>query len=269
MTEQADQIAADLAGLQEQLDGLLTPLDEEGWATPTPSVGWTVRDQISHLAFFEDSARLAVTDPDRFAEQVNTTLAMGVEPFMAIAVDRGRALPHSAVLEWWQRSRAASLEAFRTLGPDDRVPWYGPRMAAATFVAARVMETWAHGLDVAEALGSSLPAGAALRHVALLGVKTFSWSFQNRGLPVPASRVKVELTGPSGAVHRWNEEAEESVSGDLEDFCRVVTQRCHVDDTGLLIQGETARLWMEVAQCFAGPPGPGRQPGVRNRGETS
>ena len=47
----------------------------------------------------------------------------------------------------------------------------------------------------------------------------------------------------------------------MSDFCRVVTQRRHVDDTDLRITGQSAHEWMALAQAFAGPPGQGRKPG--------
>ena len=133
-------------------------------------------------------------------------------------------------------------------------------MASRTFVGARVMETFAHGTDVADALEVSFLAGGALRHVAALGVKTFGWSFQNRGLAVPDHRVRVELTDRTERCTAGTRHETQSVVGTLGDFSLVVTQRRHVDDTGLVVDGPIARQWMEIAQCFAGPPGPGRQP---------
>ena len=46
---------------------------------------------------------------------------------------------------------------------------------------------------------------------------------------------------------------DDSVTGPAEDFCLVVTQRRHVDDTRLAVRGPLAREWMECAQAFAGP----------------
>ena len=33
---------------------LVAGLDEAGWHTPTPAVGWDIADQISHLAYFDE-----------------------------------------------------------------------------------------------------------------------------------------------------------------------------------------------------------------------
>ena len=48
------------------------------------------------------------------------------------------------------------------------------------------------------------------------------------------------------------DDADESVVGPAEDFCLVVTQRRHVDDTDLEVTGDAARDWMLKAQAFAG-----------------
>jgi uncharacterized protein (TIGR03084 family) len=122
------------------------------------------------------------------------------------------------------------------------------------------METWAHGHDIAEALGWRRQPSDRLLTIAELGVKTYSWSFLNRGLEVPPGRVRVELTAPSGRIQVWNPDGTERISGGVEDFCLVVAQRLNVDDTSLQVEGAAARRWMEIAQIFAGPPGPGRPP---------
>jgi uncharacterized protein (TIGR03084 family) len=125
------------------------------------------------------------------------------------------------------------------------------------------METWAHGQDVVDALSISRTPTDRLQPIALLGVKTMSWSFTVNGLPQPPTKVRVDLVGPQGDQWLWNESVIESeVKGDAEEFCLVVTQRRHLDDTSLVVSGESGRLWMPIAQAFAGPPGPGRQVGV-------
>jgi uncharacterized protein (TIGR03084 family) len=124
------------------------------------------------------------------------------------------------------------------------------------------METWAHGQDVADALGVRRPATARLRHIAHLGVATFGFCFRLNGRPVPSAAVRVELAGPGGETWTWGPAgAANSVSGTALDFCLAVTQRRHPDDLGLRIAGPVAAEWMSIAQVFAGVPGPGRSPG--------
>jgi uncharacterized protein (TIGR03084 family) len=137
-------------------------------------------------------------------------------------------------------------------------------MSARSKVTARIMETWAHGQDVADTLGIRREPTDRLRHVAHIGVTTFGWSHVNRGLEVPDTPVRVELTGPSGDLWTWGpEDAAQSVRGPAEDFCLVVVQRRHVEDTSLAVSGDVARNWMLIAQAFAGPPVTGPGPGER------
>lgn len=250
----------DLRAEQEDLDRLLAGLDDPAWDTVTPSEPWTVRDTISHVAFFDEKETQAISDPDAFATEINQRLTGGVDSYMALGIDRGRSLTPSQVLDWWRTARAAEVKAFEGADPDDQLPWYGPPMKARSAVIARLMETWAHGHDIADAVGTTRPPTARLFHIAELGVKTFSWSYLNRGLEVPAERVRVALRGPSGSTRVWNDPMSNSITGPVDEFCLVVAQRRHYLDTTLVIEGDVARSWMEIAQIFAGPPGPGRSP---------
>jgi uncharacterized protein (TIGR03084 family) len=141
-----------------------------------------------------------------------------------------------------------------------RVPWFGPPMGVLSFVSARLMETWAHGQDVADALDRRRVPTARLRHIAHLGVRTRSYSYVVRGLETPSTPVAVVLTGPAGELWQWedSDDAVDRVRGPALDFCLVVTQRRNVVDTTLVVEGESANQWMSIAQAFAGPPGPGR-----------
>lgn len=257
MTDMA-ALADDVAAESAELVSLVEPLPAGDWDRMTPAEGWTITDQIGHLAYFDEQAVLAATDPAAFADHVNEVVLAVVEDVAELHRERG--LDGPATLEWFRGVRRRLVETMRGFDPDQRIPWYGPPMRASSFLVARLMETWAHGTDVADALRASLPVTNRLFHIADLGVRTFSWSFNNRQLAVPEERVRVELVGPDGERRVWNEEWSQSVTGPVEDFCLVVTQRRHVDDTRLEVDGEVARRWMEIAQAFAGPPGPGRPP---------
>jgi uncharacterized protein (TIGR03084 family) len=253
-------LRAELAAEQGWLDGLVAGLDEAGWSRPTPAEGWTVRDQIAHLAFDDEQAALAVADPAGFAA-VRREAERDHAAFMEAGPARGRELPRPEVLGWWRRARTAMLTAFGGLAPGDRVPWFGPAMGAASFVTARLMEVWAHGQDVADTLGIDREPTERLRSIAHLGVAARPYSFAVNGLPAPEQPVRVELTGPGGVRWTWGEEAPDRVVGDALDFCLVVTRRRHLHDTDLAAEGPVARRWLEIAQAYAGPPGPGRRPG--------
>jgi uncharacterized protein (TIGR03084 family) len=134
-------------------------------------------------------------------------------------------------------------------------------MSAASSVTARLMETWAHGQDIADALGIERPPTARLRHIAHIGVSTIGFSFAVRGLPPPDEPVRIEITGPDEAVWTWGPaDTPNVVRGPALDFCLVVTQRRHPADTAVTTTGPVARQWISIAQAFAGAPGPGRPP---------
>ena len=248
-----DALARDLADEQASLDGLVASIDDTTWRRQTPAAGWTVLDQIAHLAYFDRSAATAILDPDAFRASLESLADAALAGDLdELTLGPWRAAGPAAVLEGWREARSSLAEAAKSLDPAARVPWYGPSMSAASFLTARLMETWAHGTDVAYALGARLAATDRLVHVARLGVITRGWSYAVRGETMPEGRVRVTLTSPSGATWTWgDEDAEDSVTGPAEDFCLVVTQRRHLDDTALET-GELARHWLIRAQAFAG-----------------
>lgn len=260
------QIATDLRAEHDALDAVVSPLPPQEWEVPTPSPRWAVRDQIAHLTYFDRTAQVAISDPERFGalfEELWGAAGGGNEAVDELTLGWARSLPPEELLAQWREARARLNEAAAGLAEDERVPWYGPSMSARSFLTARLMETWAHGQDVVDAVGADRPATDRLEHVARLGVITRGWTYANRGEEVPATAVRVELVAPSGRRCEWGpEDAAERVTGDLEDFCLVVTQRRHLEDTSLVVEGDAARDWMSKAQAFAGPPTDGPAPSV-------
>lgn len=251
----------DLAAEHDALEAFVTSLRPGDWERDTPSPGWQVRDHIAHLAHFDLAAALAITDAPRFADDVAGAMR-DVPGYEARYLERGRTLAADGLLAWWSRGRRRLVDAAASLDERTRVPWYGPPMSASSFVSARLMETWLHGHDVFDALGIERQETDRVRHIAFLGVRTRAFSYRVRGLVPRADPVRVELVLPSGA--SWidgDERPSNRIAGSAVDFCRVVTHRRHVADTGLTVEGDAAADWMRVAQAFAGPPGPGRAPG--------
>lgn len=248
----------DLRAESDELDLLVAESEARGWALPTPAAGWTVAHQIAHLAWTDRSALLAVTDADAFRVLVEKALA-APGSFVDEGAEEGATLPPAELLTRWRTGRAALEDALRAAPPGALFPWYGPPMSAASMATARLMETWAHALDVAEALGVVRPPTDRLRHVARLGVRTRDFAFGVHGLTPPEDEFRVELTAPSGAVWSYGPPgAAQRVTGPALDFCLLVTQRAHRADLALTARGPDADRWLGIAQAFAGPPGPGR-----------
>lgn len=254
-------LVGDLAAETEAIRELVAGLDAAGWQTPTPAAGWSVADQVSHLAFFDDAAVIAATDADRFAAELGSPALSGELSADALA-EQYRALSAAELLAWFDASRARLIGVFSDLDPGVRLPWFGPAMSAASAVTARIMETWAHGQDVADALGVTRPATRRLKHVAYLGVRARPYSYAVRGLAAPVEPIRIELVAPDGELWAWGEAtATHRVTGPALDFCLLVTQRRHRDDLAIEAEGAVAGQWLEIAQAFAGPPGTGRRAG--------
>jgi len=255
---------ADFRDESEALHALLSPREDDVFDLPTQFRGWTVGDVLVHLHVWNVGADLSLTDTDAFVEfysHFRETVEGGRslrKPENAwVGGLRGRAL-----LEAWHSQVLAMTERFAAADPRHRVQWAGPDMSARSSITARLMETWAHGQEVHDALGVERVDGDRIRNIATLGVNTFGWSFRVHGLEVPAKVPHVRLTAPSGATWTWNDPSDdEIVEGDATAFCQVVTQTRNVADTGLQVRGTVAARWMAIAQCFAGsaqvPPPPG------------
>lgn len=247
-------LALDLASGQAALDAIVDGLAADAWATPTPAPGWDVHDQIAHLALVDELAVEAVTTPSAFT---GTSARAADDPFRfeADLAARGRRMSPREVLLAWREHRAAVLDGVLALPDGSRIEWFGPPMSRASFLTARLMETWAHGVDVAEALGAPVEATDRLRHVADLGVRTQGWSYAVRGRAHRSVPTRVELDAPGGGTWTWGPvDAADSVRGPALDFCLVVTQRRTLGGTGLAVRGDAAAEWMALAQAFAGPP---------------
>ncbi|WP_282694831.1 TIGR03084 family metal-binding protein [Streptomyces sp. CC208A] len=259
MSDPAD-VFVDLRAEGDELDALVAALGDAEWSRPTPAPRWTVAHQIAHLAWTDRAALLAVTDADGFAKEAEKAAA-APERFVDDGAEEGAALPPAELLGRWREGRGRLEEALRGVPPGGRFPWYGPPMSAPAMATARLMETWAHGQDVADALGVVRTPTARLRHVAWIGHRARDYAYLVRGEQPPAEPFRVELTGPGGELWVYGPEgADRRVTGTALDFCLLVTQRVHRDDTALRADGADAEHWLTIAQAFAGPAGPGRAP---------
>lgn len=249
-----DALGRDALAEHDDLRAILTGIPEEDWDRPTPAAGWTVRDQLSHLAYFDGAARLSMADPDAFRAARAEAVA-DIERFVDATLSCGRGIPGSELLDRFTEERRSLVEAARAMPEGVRVPWYGPDMSVASSITARIMETWAHGQDVADALGVTRPLTDRLRHVCDIGIRARPFSYRGRGLEPPDTPLRVELVAPDGTLWEWGPpDAADRVTGPALDFALAVTQRRLLADTALEAEGDDARTWVAFAQAFAGNP---------------
>ena len=251
-------MVADLRAESDALDTLVADLPEADWRTPTPSPGWTVAHQIAHLWWTDRVSLKSITDEDAFTAVLGEA-AKDPLGFVDAGAEELALTPPAELLTSWRRDRAALHDALLSVADGRKLPWFGPPMSAPSMATARLMETWAHGLDVADALGVRRPATARLRSVAHIGVRTRDFAFTVHGLTPPAEVFHVELNAPDGELWTWGpQDAAQTVTGSAEDFCMLVTQRRAPAELDVTAVGDDAAKWLTIAQAFAGPPGAGR-----------
>ncbi len=249
-----DDVAA-FAAECEALYARVAALDGRDFARPTAFKGWTTDRILQHLHCWNAAARLSLADADMFRTWYKTT----VQPRAAGTLDAferadcGGLSGHELVAVWHEGTRRTA-EAFKAVDPKARVEWAARSMSARSSITARLMETWAHGQAIYDLGGQHRIDTDRIRGIAVLGVNTFAWTFENRGLTTPGPQPYVGLSSPSGALWTFGDEASaDRVCGAATEFCQVVAQTRNIADTSLTVVGPVARAWMAIAQCFAGP----------------
>lgn len=249
-----EDLDAETAGLEAMVAGL----DEHGLARPTPAPSWTIKHQIAHLSWTDAAAYQAAAEPERFTEWLGTITPDVVDT----AAERGAAEPDAQLLATWRDNRERLRAALLAHDPERKLPWFGPPMRASSMVTARLMETWAHGQDIADTVGVRRQPSARLRHVAHIAIRARPFAYHVHGRTPPEQQPRVELTAPDGSLWTWGaEDAADRVTGPAQDFCLLATRRRHRADLAVRAAGSGADEWLDIVQAFAGPPGPGREPG--------
>jgi uncharacterized protein (TIGR03084 family) len=232
-------LLADLRDEHDALDTLVAAHDAAEWRTATPAAGWSVADTIEHLWRSELAATASVRER-------RDPLAGDPEPYDGLGPPE--------LLDAWRNARTATLAAFADVDDRDRVPWGGREMAARSLATARLMETWAHGLDCFAAFGVAAVDTARLRHVAWLGWKTLPNAFALAQVtPMkPPEMLRVDVFSPDDR-DTWSygpSEAPDRVVGTAGDWCRLVTHRLRARPSHLVALGPFAEQSVGVARAF-------------------
>lgn len=249
--------AEDLLTETKSLASILADLGDDQFETVTAFKGWTINQVLRHLHVWNRAAYQSYAEPDRFDAYMGQVMGItrAGRSMREVELEHSEGLGGHALVKAWTDYSTRMTAAFLIADPAQRVKWAGPDMSVRSSVSARLMETWAHGQEIYDVLGVVRQNADHIRNIVVLGVNTYGWTFRNRKLDVPQPMPCVRLIAPSGAEWVFNEgSTESSVSGTAEEFCQVVTQVRNLGDTRLQVVGGNAQAWMEIAQCFAGPP---------------
>ena len=250
----------------EDLHGVVGRLETAAADSRTAFFNWSIRDQIMHLHQVDGFGLSSLAGDDVFArvlEQVRADQANGIE-LSQQAREEFRHLNWTDLVAVWREDAIRLAGKLRGSAEKRRMAWFGPSMSVVSFATSRQMETWAHAQDICDLLGIVRNVRPSIRNICDIGVRTFGWSFSNRGL-VPPARPAVELQGPGGERWVWPGEGGGEIKGSALHFALVVTQRRAPQDVDLEVFGEQARTWLPIAQCFAGAPQQPAAPGSRPR----
>ncbi len=254
-------VIADLTAEAEEFEGLVADLAEPGWQRPTPAPEWTVAHQVAHLAFIFRLAGTAAADAEAFGAMA-AQAAANFEGAVNAALADYLGDPPEVLLSRWRAERDSAIKALAAVPADQVVPWLVRPLPPAVLAAAGMMELFAHGQDIADALGVTRERTDRLWWIAFFVSLTWDFGYQSRGLTPPATPFRFELTAPSGATWEFGPaDAEQKITGPAEDLCLLATRRRHRDDLALTATGADADAWLDIAQAYRGPAGEGRRPG--------
>ena len=260
MTELKDVISA-LVAEGDEIDGLVAGLDPPQWTLPTPAPGWTIAHQVAHLAATFRVAAAAASDIAAF-KAMTARLSDDFDANVQVAMAPYLAQPPEQLLASWRAEFGASVDALAAVPPGQMVPWLVRPLPPAVLASAGMMELFGHGQDIADALGVEREWTDRIGHLVGFAVRTWDFGYLARGLTAPEVEFRFELTAPSGGLWAFGPAAAaQKVTGPAADFCLLVTRRRHRDDLALVASGAEADHWLDIAQCYRGPAGPGRSPG--------
>jgi uncharacterized protein (TIGR03084 family) len=254
-------VYATLAADGDELDNIVSGLDEDGWNRPTPSPGWTIAHQIAHVSFIAHLGGLAAADGAAFEIEA-APAKVDFQGSVNKALDEYLAEGRDGVMARWRAEREAGFKALSSVPAGQVVPWLVNPLPPSILAAAGIMELFGHGQDVADALGMRRERTDRIRHLTEFGVRTVAFGYLARGLAPTDEEFRFELTAPSGEVWEFGpEDAENRITGSAWDFCLLITRRRHRSDLDLTAVGAEADKWMDIAQAYRGPAGEGRKPG--------
>lgn len=252
------EILSDLVAEEQALDQFLQRISERQWSLPTSAPGWSIKDTVSHLAHTEDFAAKAIAGGSAVVEDAGIT---DVNEWTAVGVKIGRDMRYQQVIEWWRNSRADVVDALSRMEGTDRVSWIHGDMSARAFGTLRLMETWAHGLDIKDAMDGLLtydedeedPTAdtSRIRHIAWLAHRMLPFAFAEAGEEYPDSGIRLELMGPRYS--RWvygPEDAKDVIKGIAGEWCRIAVHRLEHTATSLKAEGDKAEAALRVVRTY-------------------
>ncbi|MFV0452851.1 MAG: TIGR03084 family metal-binding protein [Propioniciclava sp.] len=244
-------IVNDLIAEQAQVDLLVADLSEDQWNEPSANCAWTIKEELQHIGEFDYAAVRMLGGGYTCVNEV-----ADVE-FSHDEIYTPKALAHLSgadTLAWWREQRTRMDVAFLDTDRKARVPWApGLPMSAKSLASARLMELWAHSVDIGDALGMEPVVKERITSTLFLSWQARPNAYRINGLELPETPLYLEVELPSGQLWAKGEpDAENTIKGSARDWALVAVRRRNWMDTDLDVAGDEARRFASIVQTFAG-----------------
>ena len=181
------------------IDALGAPLGEADWKLPTECPGWSVQDQVAHLAHIEGRLQ-GRPDPEHDVPDDLPYVKNSFGKINEVFVDSRRSWRGADVLAEFHEVTRERVAALRALAPDDFDADSWTPMGPGTvrdLLPFRLFDSWVHEQDMRRAVGRPGDLDSAVAEHGL-GMVTGSMSFVvgKKVGPPEGSVVVFSLTGP-------------------------------------------------------------------------
>ncbi len=252
------KILSDLIAEQSIADAFVDALSEREWNETIRSdlrvydiEGiWKIRDVVSHIAIFDKAAaELSLGRAGEIRDVTGGRMDEHLRYLPYMDLDR------AGLLDLWRETRTQLDGALYACEPKQRIPWApGLPMSARSLATARLMELWAHWVDIYDHFGVEIKPTPRLAHILFLSWQSRPNAYRINGVQLPDTPVYMELRLPGGELWTRGEPGvEDYIRGEALDWALVATKRRNWMDTELEVVGAEARRYAGFAQTFAGP----------------
>lgn len=246
-------VISDLVAEQSFFDSVLAGLSESQWRSMSANCEWTIKEELLHIAAF-DHAALRMMEGDYSAVNEVADVEFGHD-----SIYRPTAFTHMTgeeAMSFWREQRTRMVAAFYDRNPKDRIAWApGLPMSAKSLVSARLMELWAHSVDIYDALGLEPSVQKRIEHTLFLSWQALPNAYRINGFDMPDVPIRLEVELPDGELWTRGEENPDNwIKGTARDWALTAVRRRHYLDTDLEVHGEEATRYAAIVQTFAGEP---------------
>ncbi len=242
----------DLIAEQVQVDKLVSGFRGEDWKQHASfCTTWTFKDVIAHVALFDYCAVELINGRGETVGEVGQAYSGRDEHFK---LDVWQNRTGEEALSWWREQRTLMVAELIRSDPKARIPWApGLPMSTRSLCSARLMELWAHSVDIYDALSIEPVVEDRIASTLFLSWQGRPNQYRINGFETPDTPMYLELVLPSGALWaKGDSQAENRIIGKAKDWALVSIRRRNWRDTDLEITGDEARRYASIVQTYAG-----------------